>query len=178
MTRSASAQATGFRVLGICGSLQRASSNLSALQVAASAPPTGVAIHVFDGVRALPHFDPDLAEAGPPESVVRFRDALAQSDAVLITCPEYGHSLPGALKNAIDWVIGSGELYQKVVGVTAIVAFAERGRRGLGALCQTLRAVDARVVGGTPIVRGPTCERDLRDLVEALVATHAQPVRP
>jgi NAD(P)H-dependent FMN reductase len=56
-----------------------------------------------------------------PESVLRWRGMLAASDAVLIASPEYGFSLPGALKNAIDWVIGSGELEGKVVAITAAV---------------------------------------------------------
>lgn len=61
---------------------------------------------LFDGLRHLPHFNPDTEE---PPAVRDWRKALAGSDAVLIASPEYGHSLPGALKNGIDWVIGSGE---------------------------------------------------------------------
>lgn len=161
------------RVLGVCGSLQRASGNLAALHALASAPPQGVTLEVFEGVRALPHYDPDLEESGPLPTVSAWRAAIAASDALLITCPEYGHSLPGALKNAIDWVIGSGELYRKVVGVTAIVGAPERGTRGLSALCQTLAAVDARIVGGEPTVRGPACARDLAQLLQELVAACA-----
>ena len=69
----------------------------------------------------LPHFNPEIEATGVPESVTRWRRALAESDAVLIASPEYGFSLPGALKNAIDWVIGSGELEGKVVAITAAV---------------------------------------------------------
>jgi NAD(P)H-dependent FMN reductase len=101
--------------------------------------------------------------------VEAWRRALAGCDAVLIASPEYGHSLPGALKNAIDWVIGSGELHRKVVGITAATTIRERGLRGLQALGQTLRAVDAAVVGGAPIPRGPDFDRELRALLAALV---------
>jgi len=121
-------------------------------------------------VRALPHFSPDLEAAGPPESVALWRTALATSDALLIACPEYGFSLPGALKNAIDWVIGSGELETKVVAITAAVPARERGRRGLRALQDTLSAVRASIVGGEPIPLGPHFEQEVKDLVERLIA--------
>jgi NAD(P)H-dependent FMN reductase len=128
-----------------------------------------VQLSVFDGLRALPQFNPDLEAIAPLPVVQSLRQALAESDAVLIASPEYGFSLPGALKNAIDWVIGSGELERKVVAITASVNHSERGRRGLGALLDTLQAVKATIVGGEPIVRGPTFERDLAALLLELV---------
>lgn len=152
------------------GSLQRASSNHRLLEVAQRVAPAGVALTLFDGIRDLPHFDPDIEAGGDvPAPVVAWRRALSGSDALLIASPEYGHSLPGALKNSIDWVIGSGELERKVVGITAAVPIAERGRLGLAALAGTLRAVRARLVGGAPIARGPDFERHVTELVAALV---------
>jgi NAD(P)H-dependent FMN reductase len=161
------------RILAICGSLQSQSGNLSLLRVAATSAPEGVGIVVFDGLRDLPHFNPDLEANGdaPPPAVVEWRRALGESDALLIATPEYGHSLPGALKNAIDWVIGSGELGGKVVGITAAVPSLERGRRGLGALRDTLGAVRATVVGGEPIAKGPSFEAEVMRLVSAIVAS-------
>jgi chromate reductase len=105
--------------------------------------------------------------------VAKWRRALKNSAAVLIASPEYGHSLPGALKNGIDWVIGSGELESKVVAITCAVPAPERGRRGLSALADTLRAVSAKIVGGEPIARGPNFEHDVTELVQALVAAVA-----
>ena len=161
---------TPVRILAICGSLQAKSGNLELLRVATASAPPGVEIVRFDGLRALPHFDPDLeATAGAPPSVVEWRRALAESDALLVASPEYGHSLPGVLKNAIDWVIGSGELERKIVAVTAAVPQPERGRRGLDALKQTLGAVSAVIVGGDPIARGASFEADVAALVRALV---------
>jgi NAD(P)H-dependent FMN reductase len=133
------------RVLAICGSLNANSRNLQLLEAVAAAAPPDVSITVSDHLRTLPHFDPDL-DASPPPAVLEWRKALAEHDAVLIAAPEYAHSLPGALKNGIDWVVGSGELYRKVVAITASVPHPERGKLGLGALRQTLGAVDARVV--------------------------------
>ena len=95
---------------------------------------------------------------------------MSECDAVLIASPEYGFSLPGVLKNAIDWVIGSGELEGKVVAITAAVPAPERGRRGLQALRDTLAAVRATIIGGEPIPPGPTRDRDVAQLVRALIA--------
>ena len=141
-----------MRITGVCGSLAATSSNRLLLHAAAAAAPEGVELVLFEGLRELPHFDPDLEAAGLPPAVHAWRGALADSDAVLIASPEYGHSLPGALKNAIDWVIGSGELYRKVVGITAAVPHASRGLRGLEALARTLGAVDAILVWNAPLV--------------------------
>jgi len=158
------------RILGVCGSLQADSANLRLLRRAATMLPDGVTLELFDGLRDLPLFNPDL-EGGPvPPAVKAWREAIAASDAVLIATPEYAHSLPGALKNAIDWVVGSGELERKLVGVTASTPGPERGLRGLSALLQTLGAVSARIVGGEPIPRGPDADAYLEALIEGLVA--------
>ncbi len=158
-----------MRILAICGSLQSKSSNRSLLGMALAAAPDGVEVVVFDGLRDLPHFDPDLEAEGEPEAVHIWRRVIAQSDALLIASPEYGHSLPGVLKNGIDWVIGSGELERKVVAITAAVPGPERGRRGLAALRDTLGAVSADGVGGEPIVRGPRFEAEVKNLLQRLV---------
>ena len=159
-----------MRILAICGSLQANSRNLELLHAAAAAAPPGVEVVVFDGVRLLPHFDPDLEKTEVPPPVAAWRRALAESDALLIASPEYGHSLPGVLKNAIDWVIGSGELERKVVAITAAVPSTERGRLGLKALRDTLGAVSATIVGGEPIARGPDFEKQAATLLAELVA--------
>jgi chromate reductase len=161
------------RILAICGSLQSQSKNLSLLTAAAAAAPQGVTVVLFDGLRDLPHFNPDLESDGPPASVERWRRVLADSDAILIACPEYGFSLPGALKNGIDWAIGSGELEGKIVAITAAVPAPERGRKGLQALRDTLTAVRATIVGGEPIAAGPGFDNRVAALVQVLVETAA-----
>jgi chromate reductase len=167
-----------MRILAVCGSLQVKSGNLALLGVAARTMPAGVDLILFDGLRELPHFNPDIEASGALESVMRWRRALAESDAVLIASPEYGFSLPGALKNAIDWVIGSGELEQKVVAITAAAPGPERGRRGLQALRDTLCALRATIVGGEPIPRGPEFEPRVAALVRALVEAAAPGTLP
>lgn len=159
-----------MRILAVCGSLQARSRNLDLLHAAAAAAPPGVTVTIFDGLGDLPHFNPDLETASAPAAVTRWRDALAGSDAVLIACPEYAFSLPGVLKNAIDWVVGSGELEQKIVGVTAATHHADRGRRGLAALREPLGALSATIIGGEPIARGPQADGAVRALLQDLVA--------
>src|SRR5262245_31749274 len=132
------AYALRVRILALSGSLQASSANLVLLHVAVASAPDGVEIVISDHLRHLPHFDPDAEAVGEAPTVQAWRNALAESDAVLIASPEYGHSLPGALKNGIDWVIGTGELERKVVAITAAVPGHERGRLGLQALRQTL----------------------------------------
>ena len=161
------------RILAVCGSLQATSRNLALLNVAAASAPPGVRVVRFDGLGDLPHFNPDVELRGTPESVRRWRQAIADSDAVLIASPEYGFSLPGVLKNGIDWVIGTGELEQKVVAITAAVPAPERGRRGLQALRDTLSAVRATLIGGEPIPSGPGFEAQIAALVWALAEAAA-----
>lgn len=162
-----------MRILAVCGSLKAGSGNLALLKIAAASVPPGVDVVVFTGLGDLPHFNPDLEASGVPESVARWRRALAESDAVLIASPEYGFSLPGALKNGIDWVIGSGELERKVVGITAATASPERGRGGLRALRDTLSAVRATIVGGDPIPDGPNLQFQAAALAHALIEAAA-----
>jgi len=159
------------RILAVCGSLQAKSANLELLKLAAATAPEGVEIVLFSGLDRLPHFNPDLEAGGAeaPAAVTAWRRALAEADAVLISSPEYGFSLPGVLKNGVDWVIGSGELERKVVAITAAVPGPARGRMGLQALQQTLSAVRAQIVGGEPIARGESFEREVKALVSALV---------
>ena len=76
-----------MRVLAICGSLQAKSGNLALLNTAAASMPPGVEIVLFDGLRDLPHFNPDIEASGVPESVTQWRLALTASDAVLIASP-------------------------------------------------------------------------------------------
>ena len=167
-----------MKILGICGSLQRTSGNLTLLNVAAAAAPPHVEVVLFDGLRDLPHFNPDIEASGAPESVMQWRRAVAENDALLIASPEYGFSLPGVLKNGIDWLIGSGELEGKVVAITTAVPAADRGRRGLQALRDTLSAVRATIVGGEPIPKGPEHDRRVAELVRALIAAAANPIVP
>jgi chromate reductase len=92
-----------MRVLGISGSLRRDSLNTALLRAAAERLPAGAELATFERLTEIPPFSED-AEAGPaPDPVRELREAIRAADAVLIATPEYNHSLPGQLKNALDW---------------------------------------------------------------------------
>jgi chromate reductase len=91
------------RILGISGSLRGGSHNTELLRAAALTLPPGVELEIYESLRDLPPYDADLdVEPGDP-AVTRFRDAIVAADGVLIATPEYNGSIPGVLKNALDW---------------------------------------------------------------------------
>lgn len=92
-----------MRILGISGSLRRGSHNRKLLRAAAAALPSGAELVEWDGLAELPAYDEDLEERFTPGPVEAWRSALEDVDAVLIATPEYNSSIPGALKNALDW---------------------------------------------------------------------------
>src|SRR5690348_12576218 len=91
-----------MRILGISGSLRRGSHNRRLLRAAGDALPPGAVLVEWEGLAGLPAFDEDL-EASPPEPVQELFDAIEDADALLLATPEYNASVPGALKNALDW---------------------------------------------------------------------------
>jgi chromate reductase len=92
-----------MRILGISGSLRRGSHNTSLLRAAALSLPPGVELEVFDGLAELPHYNADIDTQPELEPVARLRQAIAEADGVIISTPEFNGSIPGALKNALDW---------------------------------------------------------------------------
>jgi chromate reductase len=91
-----------IRIVGLAGSLRRASFNRGLIRAAAESAPAGTTIDVFD-LADIPLFNQDVEDAGEPASVAAFKQAIAIADAVLVATPEYNHGVPGVLKNAIDW---------------------------------------------------------------------------
>jgi chromate reductase len=91
-----------MRILGISGSLRRGSHNRKLLQAASALLPSGVELVEWDNIAGIPAFDEDM-ETDPPEPVLEFFRAIEDADALLIATPEYNASIPGALKNALDW---------------------------------------------------------------------------
>ncbi|HET7050414.1 MAG TPA: NAD(P)H-dependent oxidoreductase [Solirubrobacteraceae bacterium] len=91
-----------MRLLAVSGSLRRDSHNSRLLRAAAQQLPPGVELEIYDGLKQIPPFDEDDESAPAPE-VLEWRDAIESADAVLFATPEYNSSIPGQLKNAVDW---------------------------------------------------------------------------
>jgi NAD(P)H-dependent FMN reductase len=107
-----------MRVLLLSGSLRARSTNTATLRTAKACAPDLVDAVLFDGVRGLPHFDPDLDGPAVPTAVAALRAEVHRAHALLLSTPEYAGGLPGSLKNVLDWLIGdeaSGSIYEKPV---------------------------------------------------------------
>lgn len=137
------------KLLGISGSLQAGSANTALLGVARSVAPDDVELVVFDRIAVVPAFNPDTDPA--PAEVDGFRSLVRWADALLFATPEYAFGLPGSLKNLLDWLVGSGELYEHPVAVVSAAPSPERGVHARADLERTLRAQGARVLVSTTI---------------------------
>ena len=131
------------RVLAISGSLRGASSNSALVSAAVRVAPVGVEVSVYSALADVPPFNPDLDTETAPIGVVRFRAALEACDAILICSPEYAHGVSGVLKNALDWVVGSGELMDKPI---ALVNASTRATHAYASLKETLTTMSGRVI--------------------------------
>jgi NAD(P)H-dependent FMN reductase len=105
------------RILLVSGSTRALSSNTAALRTAQAVAPEGVTTILYDGLSDLPAFNPDESGDGDGvhAAVAGLRRQLTDADAVLFCTPEYAGTLPGSLKNLLDWTVGGGELYGKPV---------------------------------------------------------------
>lgn len=103
MTTPSESQATPLRVFGIAGSLRAASFNRALLRAARDLAPSGMEIATFDRVAEIPLYNADVESRGDPDPVVALKAAIAEADGLLFVTPEYNYSVPGVLKNAVDW---------------------------------------------------------------------------
>ena len=103
MDATSRATISAYTVLGIAGSLRRASFNRALLRAAQELAPAGLRITTRE-IDDIPFFNADVEEAGVPAPVAALRAAVQQADAILIATPEYNHGVPGVLKNTIDWL--------------------------------------------------------------------------
>jgi NAD(P)H-dependent FMN reductase len=171
-------------LLTVAGSLRRGSSNAALLAAAAQIAPGNLTVTAYRALGSIPAFNPDREEAALrlPTAVTRWRAALAAADMLLISTPEYAHGIPGAFKNALDWVVGSGELVGKPVGV---INPSATSRFAFPQLIEVLTVMSANVVPAATVVldlprRGadaaqlaadPVVAARLREVLDALIAT-------
>ncbi len=135
-----------IKILAISGSLRANSSNALVLEHIQKMMPATVDFFVYRGLSTLPHFD-DAAET--PIAVSVWRKHLEEADAVLICSPEYAFGIPGSLKNAFDWTVGSGELVNKPL---ALITAATGGEKAHAAWLQIFTALSANIPEGAALL--------------------------
>ena len=172
-----------MRVLAIPGSLRRASTNTAALEALARLAPEGVKLLLYSDLATLPPFNPDddIEDKPKPEPVETLRALVDASDALVIAAPEYAHGLPGALKNALDWLVASETFAGKP---TALLNTSPRAFHAQASLREILSTMAARLipeafvsvsltgkaVTADDILADTVCTRRLSESLEALIA--------
>lgn len=129
-------------VLAICGSTRAQSSNLSILHHLATLTAGTLDFDIFTGLATLPHFNPDDDGEQAPQIIQDFRAKISAADGVLICTPEYVFSLPGALKNALEWCVSTTVFSGKPI---ACITAAAHGTKAHEALLTILRTIEAKV---------------------------------
>lgn len=165
-----------MKLAALCGSLRKGSLNAALIEAVA-----GFGLCQVERVSTiLPPFDPDLADDAPADVVV-FREGLRRADAILISAPEYAMGIPGVLKNAIDWTVGSCEFAHKP---TALITCSALGEIAHQAMLEILRVLEARITRETTLLMSHNrtkirsdgtiidaeAERQTRAVIEALIA--------
>jgi chromate reductase, NAD(P)H dehydrogenase (quinone) len=160
-----------MKILGVSGSLRRDSHNTALLRAAGELFPAGVELELWDGLKAIPPYDEDDDVQPAPASVAAMKAAIADADGVLFATPEYNHSVPGQLKNALDWVsrpLAGNPLQGKPVAVVGASTGVFGAVWAQAELAKVLEAIGARVVGEElPVGQAPTHFDEEGSLVNA-----------
>jgi len=150
-----------FRVLGIAGSLRAGSYNRALLRAAVELAPAELELVSFERLREIPLYDADVEGAGHPEPVVALKAAIREADGILIATPEYNHSIPGVLKNAIDWAsrpAADAAFAGKPIGIIGATPGSGATIRAQLALRQSLNAA-AYLMGKPEVLIARASER-------------------
>jgi len=137
-----------MHILAISGSLRAGSSNTFLLQAAARLAPPDVEIRFYQGLGDIPPFNPDRDGEAVAPAVADLRARLEQAAAVLISSPEYAHGISGVLKNALDWLVDSGELVDKPIG---LINASPRATHAHAQLTEILTVMSGRIIPAASI---------------------------
>jgi chromate reductase, NAD(P)H dehydrogenase (quinone) len=170
-----------LRILGVSGSLRARSANSDLLRAAVALAPQGVRVTLFEGIAGLPYFNPGVETISLPAPVAEWRAQVGAADALLISSPEYAHGVPGAMKNALDWLVSGVECYRKPVGLLNASAMATHAHASLTETLTTMAAnvvpaacvtipVAGKNLGVAGILADPELAAALRNALVALAA--------
>ncbi len=127
------------KIVAISGSTRSHSSSLSILKIIAALGEELFEMQLFEGLSEIPHFNPDFTD-NPPSQVIHFRKKIAEADGLLICTPEYVFSLPGSLKNALEWCVSTTLFSNKPVGLITASASGEKAHEELLLIMKTIQA--------------------------------------
>jgi chromate reductase, NAD(P)H dehydrogenase (quinone) len=170
-------------LLAMSGSLRATSSNAALLEAARLLAPPGIAVLPYGGLGDLPHFNPDLDVEPLPPAVVDLRRQIGVADGLLISCPEYARGIPGAFKNALDWLVSGFEMPGKPVALFNASPRASEAQASLRLVLRTIAAplideaaitlpllakdMDARAIAADPTM-APMIVAALKAMVRAI----------
>jgi chromate reductase len=143
---------TPIKILAISGSLRSASSNTCVLRAIANMAPQNIAITIYDGLDSLPFFSPERDIENAHSSVTDLRKQIQNSHAVIVCTPEYAFGVPGALKNALDWTVSSGDFSRKPLALISASPLATGADKAHTALLLTFKALDAITNEATKLI--------------------------
>ena len=172
-----------IEILAISGSLRSSSTNTKVLRALIGLAPEETNISIDEGIGNLPHFNPEIDDDLGLLSVQDWRNRLKEADAIVFCTPEYAHGVPGVLKNALDWIVSSGEFMYKPTAVISASPSLDGGAKANASLVQTLQVMMAEMVAGSTLcipgvsaklnpqgeITDPETERALRSLLDTLI---------
>ncbi len=156
-----------MKILAISGSLRTASSNAALIEASALLAPPNCEVIISHALGGLPHFNPDLDNETPPDSVTSWRAQWRAADAALICSPEYARGIPGSLKNGLDWLVSSGELMNKPL---ALINISPRSTFAHSQLTEILTVMMAKIIP----TASPTLAISGTNLDAAGIAAHPE----
>ncbi len=129
-----------IKILAISGSTRNNSSNFKILNYISNYLKPEFEVEIFEDLESLPHFNPDLDTENPPKEIISFRNKIINANGVIICTPEYVFSLPGSLKNALEWCVSTTIFSDKNTGLITASASGEMGHEQLLLVMKTLEA--------------------------------------
>jgi chromate reductase len=135
-----------MKILAVPGSLRSDSSSSQILRNIQTLLPANIQFEVYGGIGTLPHFND---AASPPVEVLEFRTKVKEANGVIICTPEYAFGIPGSLKNALDWTVGSAEFVDKPV---VLITASSQGEKGHAAMLLVLQAISANVIAESSMI--------------------------
>ncbi|MFP7176725.1 NADPH-dependent FMN reductase [Priestia filamentosa] len=167
------------KVITILGSIRESSINTNILENLASFFTGNIDYPIYDKIGEFPHFNPDLDNEKGPKGIEEFGQELNEADALIFCTPEYARSIPGVLKNTIDWLVSSGQLLNKTVAIIMTSPMVAGGEKAQVSFLQTLEMLNANVVkDGTLVIssvgtklnsKGEAIDEDTRLFLELVV---------